>query len=751
MSFDFSSLFFTWALPLASLPILIHLINLLRHRRVKWAAMTFLLESQKRNRNWVRMKQLLLLLTRVLAIAAIVFMLAGPILSDQWSELFGGGKAHHVILLDDSGSMAERWESTTAFTRAKQVVRRLAERANKGEAGHRLSLLRFSDAAAGQPAVFARELVSQDFLMQLEWELSKLDSLPLSIGPIEAIQSVGRSITTESDEKLVVYVVSDFRKPQWQGATAIREALVELQNSDASIQLVQCVDRDQANLAITALEPAAGVRATGVELPMEIEVANFGSETVRDVRVRVESRTYDESGKNGEPDALPVVMIDEIPPQQKTRKRFPVVFPRAGDQGVTAQLPADALAIDSERFGVIEVAADVRVLIVDGGLGSDDADYLKLALAPSSRVRTGRKVQIERPEYLRDHALDPFQTVYLLNIDRLEPPVIESLETYVRDGGGVVLFTSDSTRTAFVNQELYRDNAGMFPLPLLSPTALYVDSSDAAPDVTMEGGHPIFSRMAADEMSTKFFNLVMIGRYYASQKGWTPADAAVTRVVARLRNGEPLIVEKQFGKGRFLAVLTTAAPAWNNWAGNPTFVPVMLDTQFHTGEASLRDASRQLGEPLTVDLSVEEYLPAVEFALLHSKPPKVYQRDASIDENDSANMTASLEQLTTPGIYAANLTRANGENEVFRFALNAPGGESDLTRIARSEIDSLLKNVPFDFYEADDLIDAPVEEAGFNLGDYWLFFVLLILLLVGEQLLAYSASYHPSLIGGRHR
>jgi len=755
MSFSFESLFTTWMLPLASLPILIHLINLLRHRRVQWAAMAFLMASQKRNRNWVRMKQLLLLLLRVLAIAAIVFMLAGPKLQDHWSKLFGGGKSHHVVLLDDSGSMAERWESTTAFTRAKQVVRRLAERANVEDAGHRFSLVRFSDAQRDLPPLVAQEQVTDQFLMNLEGELSKIEPLPITTGPLDAIGALRRAVSAAEDESLVVYIVSDFRTTQWEGASAIREALVNLQDAVASVQLVQCVDREQANLAITALAPTPGVRATGVELSMEMEVANYGTETVRDLRVRVESRTFDEtSGDKGPADVLPVVVIDEIAPLSKVRKRFPVVFPRAGDQGVSAQLPADALPVDSERFSVIEVAEDVRVLIVDGGIGSDNGAFLRLALQPNTQVRTGRRVQIERKEYLRDHSLDSFHTVYLLNIDQLEAAQIEALETFVENGGGVVFFASDATRTAFVNQNLYRDGKGMFPLPLVSPTALYVERSEAVPDIAVEPTHPIFKRIAADEMSTKVFNLVLVDRYYAGPKGWEPAATSETRVVAKLRNGEPLVVEKRFGKGRFIAVLTTAAPDWNNWAGNPTFVPVMLDTQFYSGVARLRDASRQLGEPLAIDLSVEDYQPNVEFLRGNNpsnKSPsnKVVEREATIDENDSESMTATLEETLTPGIYEARLTRADGQSETRRFALNVAAGESDLTRIAPENLNTLLQGVPFDYYEADQLIESPVDEAGFPLGEYWLYFVLLVVLLIVEQLLAYSASYHPTLAGGR--
>ena len=72
-----------WGLPLVGLPVLIHLINLMRHRRVQWAAMEFLLASQKRHRTWILFKQLLLLLLRMLAVAAVVLMVAQPLVRNQ--------------------------------------------------------------------------------------------------------------------------------------------------------------------------------------------------------------------------------------------------------------------------------------------------------------------------------------------------------------------------------------------------------------------------------------------------------------------------------------------------------------------------------------------------------------------------------------------------------------------------------------------------------------------------------------------
>ena len=61
------------ALPLAALPVIIHLIHLYRRRQVKWAAMMFLRMAQRMNKGLSRLRQILILAFRVLAVMAILF------------------------------------------------------------------------------------------------------------------------------------------------------------------------------------------------------------------------------------------------------------------------------------------------------------------------------------------------------------------------------------------------------------------------------------------------------------------------------------------------------------------------------------------------------------------------------------------------------------------------------------------------------------------------------------------------------
>src|ERR1700677_3345350 len=97
---------------LVASPILIHLINRMRFKRIRWAAMEFLLKSQKRNRRRLIIEQLILLLLLVLLAA---FLLARYLYSG--SEDAGGAK--HYVIVDNTLSMTDHWKeegkTTTAF------------------------------------------------------------------------------------------------------------------------------------------------------------------------------------------------------------------------------------------------------------------------------------------------------------------------------------------------------------------------------------------------------------------------------------------------------------------------------------------------------------------------------------------------------------------------------------------------------------------------------------------------------------
>ena len=95
---------------LATIPVLIHLLNLMRHRKESWAAMMFLLKAKKSTSRLSKIRKWLALLFRVLAIGSLVVLMARPISNDDGNFITISAQSPEFILLvlDRSASMAKK-------------------------------------------------------------------------------------------------------------------------------------------------------------------------------------------------------------------------------------------------------------------------------------------------------------------------------------------------------------------------------------------------------------------------------------------------------------------------------------------------------------------------------------------------------------------------------------------------------------------------------------------------------------------
>jgi hypothetical protein len=730
MSFIFPTLL-SIGLALVALPVLIHLINMMRHRRVQWAAMEFLLVSQKKNRTWVLLKQLLLLLLRMGAVAAVAMLVAQPQLRNRLGGWFIGNKAHHVVLLDDSFSMSDTWGGTNAFEEGKKRVLAIARQAEQQNTPQEFTLLRFSRASrtgrAMQPDL--RQSVDAEFSKTVEDKLNTLKVSELAVGPADALDSTLQLLDDSPDQHFEVYVVSDFRAKEWNEADDLRERLKEFNEKGVEPQLLACVDAARPNLAITSLKPLPGTRAAGVNLVMEVTVHNYGADKAKNVTVQLK-----EDDKT-----RPTETIEEIPPGKTQSRTFEVKFPTPGQHRIEARLQADGVPADDGRFTVIDFAAAVPVLLIEGdarAIGSKDSDsyYLANAISPDPAL-TGIRPQIEPQQYLRTKPLDEFHAIYLMNVERLQDSEIAALENYVKSGGGVAIFAGDRTQAADYTSRLYRNGQGLFPVPLAGPVLLEEPVNEDAPDMQVSA-HPIFGKFAGD--NNPFISAVNVTRYMAVQRNWQPASGSTAKVIARLRNGAPLIVEQSFGEGRVVAVLTTAGPSWNNWGrANPSYIITMQQLQAHLSLSKQLDPARQVGTPLQIRVAAANYLPEVGFVTPLEGSDGMFAVTGTVENNFLA---VGFDKPDKSGFYEARLTTPEGQTETLTYAYNVEPTEGNLGIIDQEQMSDRLGDVTYEFHRAGDLAVAGSDD-GQSLSETILY--LLVAILIGEQLLAYSASYHP--------
>ncbi|MDB6071032.1 MAG: hypothetical protein JWL81_2203 [Verrucomicrobiales bacterium] len=274
-----------FALPLALLPVVIHLIHLLRRRQVKWAAMMFLLAAQRMNKGLSKLRQYLILLFRMLAVAALIFMIGRP-LAGGLLGLTGGAPDSVIILLDRSASMEEQLLATGTGKRTAGLRNLTA--AIKDAYGKRSKLV-LIDSATLQP-------------VNLE-NAEALADVPQS-GPTDTaadvpsmLQSALDYITTNQTGRTDVWLVSDMRQSDWNARggrwASLRAAFATLQGvrfqvlaypetspSDLGISVERVTRRetnDKAELLLdirlNSADPAAGPRT----VPLRVVVNGVGS------------------------------------------------------------------------------------------------------------------------------------------------------------------------------------------------------------------------------------------------------------------------------------------------------------------------------------------------------------------------------------------------------------------------------------------------------------------------------------------
>ena len=131
---------------MVSSPIIIHLINRMRFKRLRWAAMEFLLKSQKKNRRRLIIEQLILLAMRILLVLLAALLVA------RW--IYGGDKASggtmHVVVIDDSLSMRDAWKDEvrgdlTSWGEARLQVMKLAKTAAQADSNQDMKIFLLSD------------------------------------------------------------------------------------------------------------------------------------------------------------------------------------------------------------------------------------------------------------------------------------------------------------------------------------------------------------------------------------------------------------------------------------------------------------------------------------------------------------------------------------------------------------------------------------------------------------------------------
>ncbi|MEO0018585.1 MAG: hypothetical protein RLZZ522_1868 [Verrucomicrobiota bacterium] len=487
-----------WGLLAAAVPIVIHLINRRRHKTIQWAAMQFLLKATRESRGKKKLRHILILTCRALAIAALAFAAARPIVSGLIG--WGGGSIDTVVLLlDRSASMESK--PGDGLNPRRQIVLEKVRDAMVSIGASRLVLI---DSASGNP----QEIPSPDTLADLS-STAATDTA----ADFPTLLSRAAEFLTDTSGRSEVWLASDLQTSNWHPEderwAAARASLASLPQKPA-IRVLSLTGQTAPNTAIRLL----GSRRSGDEMLLDIEI-------LRAADARGTATLPLTTNLNGTRTTENLTL-----PGQSFRFQKRITLPTASATGSGwLSIPADGNSRDNSTFFAYGPARPIKSVVV--APAGEAGDYLALAAAPPGFGN--QTVQRIDPANAASLATGDLAAI-IWAAPLPSGPAYELVNRFLTSGGQVIFFppaipsdatfvdlkwsnvTEAPTGKFFILKDWnhsdgpLRDGIDGTPIPAERLRAIrrQIQQGDATPLARWEDGEPFITRRIVDHGTAWF-------------------------------------------------------------------------------------------------------------------------------------------------------------------------------------------------------------------------------------------------------
>ncbi|MCE5326871.1 MAG: VWA domain-containing protein [Planctomycetaceae bacterium] len=671
---SFLNSFWLWG-PLAAagvaVPIIIHLISRYRSRKVMWAAMELLRRALVVRSKRMRLEDLILLLLRCLAMALIALAMGRLVLSPSASSAIGGGegKAGVIIAIDGSFSMLHQGGEQTRFDLARKRVRDITATLSPGDP---VSIILMGE----RPQIKLRNVAYDPERTEAVLKAMTATNESLNIEQcLEKIVMLAQEMKAPSRQ---CYIITDAQAVSWgQLSDGAKNSMKSLDNF-ARIFLAAVGPEKADNLGVTRLEVASGILRKGSTTRYVADVLNAGWQRQNAVTVRLLV------------DGIPVDQktIDKIEPGKAATVPLFANFDRSGTFVVSAKVDVDALAVDNVRYAIADIRESVNVLCIDGDPSEEklkgDTGYLAGALAPMG-PGGGVNVKVVSPGSVDGTMLAGYDAIIMANVPELSRTQTLALGSYVRSGGGLMVFLGNKTNAGLSNRQ-FRDGEDRPLLPVdLGDFA--GSASEQAGAAAGQKGWEIATEMP-DTPLTRIFTSIPRQQWGDDIRFWRYVKATArkeARTLLRLSPGnDVLAAEQPFGRGRVVAFTSSADCDWTTLPKKPVYLMMVQQAVTWLSRRSFETAGR-VAQPLAFELAAMPATPS-----LGVRDPAGLETQVRLTDRDGQKAVI-LDNAAVPGVYTVQYS---DQAPPLKRVVNVDPNESAIAVLRGGALDSAMGDVP---------------------------------------------------------
>lgn len=669
--------FFLFALLAVAIPVLIHFFNFKRYKTVYFSNVQLLKLIRQDSKRKSQIKQLLILISRILTIAALVFAFSRPYIPLATKNHHS---AHQIVAvyIDNSFSMKVEGEHGPLLEQAKQKAIQIA---NSYRAGTQFRILT-NDFLPQHQLILNKE----QFIQQVTEIRESAFSPVLSSVYSRAIQPVGNM---PKKTECHVFILSDFQK---------NSADFEKIKADSMqfTYLMPLESRQPNNLMIDSCWFEIPGRKMGQAEKLFVRVNNQSEQAYQDIPVRLTIN-----------DSLKAISNISISGNEKTIVELNYTNNSEGIQLCKVELDDYPIIYDNSFFLSYRVQGKLKTLGIFNPKDNGSA-YLKSLFADDELI-----VYTEFQENnLQISQLKNNSCIFLINNSQLSSGLVSDLALFVEDGGTLVVFPEQRTDYSDLNQLLEKLNIS--GISNFDTSATRISGIDYQDNLYKN----VFKKSENDADLPKIYGSVI----------YKDEIKKAGKPLMTFRNGKPALTVNSHGDG---SVYTFAFPlSMKNFefVRHVIFVPTVYNMALQSGERQQYSYPIESDEPIVLKNSVQ----ASELKTVNHQTRDEYVTPLRPIGNGK-------QQLVTDGVQkaAGHFTIIDGDSTIQAVSFNYSRKESEFNFYTDEDLKELLQSSQFQQFHIIAPTDAALSE---NIQDYsngkqlWkIFIVLAILFMLSEM------------------
>ncbi len=628
---------FLFALFALAIPIIIHLFNFRKFKKIFFTNVRFLREIKQDTQSKSKLKHLLILLSRLLAVAFLVLAFAQPYIP-AGNQQKRKSTRKISIFIDNSFSMDAVSKEGALLKVAQKKAHDIAMAFSPSDQFQLLT----NDFKSTHQRLLSRE----EFLL----ETDQVQQGPSAKSLSEILTRQHDALFTgnaDAESDHIVYILSDFQKSQMK---------LENLSTDSSmtINFIPLQSVHQQNLYVDTCFLNTPFIQLNASNELTVRIKNNGEEAIENIPLKLLI--------NGEQKSLASISLNG---NSTSDVKLSFTVSKPGWQKAELSITDFPVTFDDTYFFSFNVRPSVQLLAINGKTESPNLN----ALYQSDPYFILKNANSEQLDY---SAFRNYQLILLNEISNLSSGLVQELKRYVQQGGQLFIIPAPDANLSTYN-DLMTSIGGPDYLPLNT-----IEEKVSK----IENDHIIFKDVF--EKKNKLpenLDLPLVHSYYSFSKTTKNKEEPLMK----LQNGNTFLSTVSFGNGQVYFLAVPLETEFSNFARHALFVPIFIK--------SALNGSSEISSPLIIGKNNEisyrdSILPGDN--VLHLKNEALnFDIIPEVRKMDNSMILSVHDQISNSGSYQLYADKTL----LSEISFNFDRIESDLTCYTTEELEKTMNGI----------------------------------------------------------